>query len=585
MYDLKITNGTIVDGTGARALRRRRRGEGRRRSWRCRESPLDGDAAETIDATGLLVTPGFVDVHTHYDGQATWDPMLEPSSGHGVTTVVAGQLRRRVRAGAPGRREVADQPDGGRRGHPRHRARRGHRLELGDVPRVPRRARPARVRHRRRRAGVARRGARVRDGGAGRGQRTGQPRRDRGDGRHRAGSGGGRCARLLDVAHARPPRDGRPAGARARSPPRTSCSRSGAAMAAGGRAVFELAPMGAAGEDMLAPKQEIGWMCRLADEIGMPVSFALLQVDAAPDLWRELMDESLRAHRRRRAGVPAGRGAAVRDAARVPDAVTASAVGPRTASSPARLSPDDLLAELAKPAVRAQILAEDDVAARPDRAVRRHVPAGAGRRSTASTRSATRPTTSRPPTAPSPRWRRRPASTRSTKLYDVMLEHDAQHLLMLPFFNYAERNHDAIREMLLHPGGCVGAVRRRRALLAHLRRVDSHVHAHALGARPHRGEQLPLEYLVKKQTSDTAALFGLGDRGVLAAGKKADVNVIDFERLSLQHAAPGARPARRRRAAPAGRRRLRRHDGERRGHPPPRRRHRRPPGRLLRGAR
>ena len=45
------------------------------------ESTLDGDAAETIDATGLLVTPGFVDIHTHYDGQATWDPLLEPSSG------------------------------------------------------------------------------------------------------------------------------------------------------------------------------------------------------------------------------------------------------------------------------------------------------------------------------------------------------------------------------------------------------------------------------------------------------------------------------------------------------------------------
>ena len=61
-----------------------------------------------------------------------------------------GQLRRRVRARAPGRREVADQPDGRRRGHPRHRAHRGHRLELGDVPGVPRRARPTPVRDRRR---------------------------------------------------------------------------------------------------------------------------------------------------------------------------------------------------------------------------------------------------------------------------------------------------------------------------------------------------------------------------------------------------------------------------------------------------
>jgi N-acyl-D-aspartate/D-glutamate deacylase len=119
-------------------------------------------------------------------------------------------------------------------------------------------------------------------------------------------------------------------------------------------------------------------------------------------------------------------------------------------------------------------------------------------------------------------------------LYDVMLEHDGQHLLMLPFFNYAERNHDAIREMLLHPGGVSGLSDGG----AHCGLIcDASIPTFMLThwARDRvRGDTLPLEYLVKKQTSDTATLYGLGDRGVLAPGKKADVNVIDFDGLTLR---------------------------------------------------
>src|ERR1043165_1171152 len=94
VFDLKIENGTVVDGTGAdrfqadvaikdgKIVEIRRRGAG--------DPPLEGEAAETIDANGKIVAPGFVDIHTHYDGQVSWDSLLEPSSGHGVTTVVAG---------------------------------------------------------------------------------------------------------------------------------------------------------------------------------------------------------------------------------------------------------------------------------------------------------------------------------------------------------------------------------------------------------------------------------------------------------------------------------------------------------------
>ncbi len=88
MYDLVIRSGDIVDGTGGPVVR----ADVAVRDGRIVTiaPSIDDAAAEAIDATGCLVTPGFVDPHTHYDGQATWDTVLEPSTPHGVTTVVTG---------------------------------------------------------------------------------------------------------------------------------------------------------------------------------------------------------------------------------------------------------------------------------------------------------------------------------------------------------------------------------------------------------------------------------------------------------------------------------------------------------------
>ena len=88
MHDLVVACGTVVDGTGAPA----RTADVAVDDGRISAVGALGSAAarRTIDADGLVVTPGWVDIHTHYDGQATWDDVLAPSAWHGVTTLVMG---------------------------------------------------------------------------------------------------------------------------------------------------------------------------------------------------------------------------------------------------------------------------------------------------------------------------------------------------------------------------------------------------------------------------------------------------------------------------------------------------------------
>ena len=86
-HDLVIRGGTVIDGTGTP----RRNADIGIRGGRIAEiGSISGKGAQEIDAAGAVVTPGFVDIHTHYDGQATWASRMSPSSHHGVTTVVMG---------------------------------------------------------------------------------------------------------------------------------------------------------------------------------------------------------------------------------------------------------------------------------------------------------------------------------------------------------------------------------------------------------------------------------------------------------------------------------------------------------------
>jgi N-acyl-D-aspartate/D-glutamate deacylase len=119
-------------------------------------------------------------------------------------------------------------------------------------------------------------------------------------------------------------------------------------------------------------------------------------------------------------------------------------------------------------------------------------------------------------------------------LYDLMLQHDGRELLMFALLGYSYGNLDDMREMILHPNAALGLSDGG----AHCGVIcDASIPTFMLShwARDRsRGEGLPVELVVSKMTRDTARLYGLGDRGVLAEGFKADVNVIDFDRLNLK---------------------------------------------------
>ncbi|GFG48656.1 amidohydrolase [Mycolicibacterium agri] len=550
MFDLKITGGTVVDGTGAdrfcadvavkdgKIVQVRRRGQG--------DPPLDGNAAETIDATGKIVAPGFVDIHTHYDGQVSWDSLLEPSSGHGVTTVVTGNCGVGFAPVRPGREDwliglmegVEDIPGSaltegitwGWESYPEYLdAIEKHKFAV-DV------------------------GSQIAHGAV------------------RAYAMGERGARNEPAspddiaAMARIVQEGVEAGALGFSTSRTLGHRAidgepvpgtfaaedelfglGRAMAAGGRAVFELAPQGVAGEDIIAPRKELEWMRRLSAEIDRPISFGMIQVDAAPDLWREQLDISAAAH-------AAGSELYPQIAAR-PFGMLFGFPGhhafthrPTFRRLKAQCSREELADRLAEPAVKAAILAEDDLPPDPNKLFDNMfalVQYSLGRIYALGDPPDYEPTEDRTVEKIASERGEDPLST----LYDLMLKDNATSMLMLPFYNYFYGNHDAIREMLLHPAGVVGLSDGG----AHCGMIcDASYPTFLLThwARDRRrGERLQLEYVVRKQSHDTAQLFGLSDRGVIEVGKKADINVIDMDALTLH-------PARMAYDLPAGGQRL-----------------------------
>lgn len=517
-FDLILRGGKIIDGNGGAPFV----GDVAIRDGKIAAiGDVGGDAAREIDARGLAVTPGFVDIHTHYDGQATWDSQLAPSCFHGVTTVVMGNCGVGFAPVAPGQEDfliglmegVEDIP-----GAALHEGIKWSwqtfpeyldtldRLEFSmDVAtQVPHGSVRAYV--------MGQRGA------------DNEP------------------ATADDIeAMAAIVKEGIAAGALGFSTSRTIAHTAitgepvpgtfaaedelfgiGRVLGELETGIFEVAGAGAAGEDIAAPAKELDWMVRLSKEIRRPVTFAMLQVDAAPDLWRELLERSA---------------AAVAEGAEVFPQVAGRPfgflIGHQTEVHPFAACPtfsallglsfEERVARLFDPETKKKILSEASAETSMLLAqLGRLFPMG-------------------DPPNYEPAYEDSIEALASAEdvdpiefFYDRMLEREGRELFLVPLLNYSGGDAEPIREMMQHPRAALGLGDGG----AHCgmicdASIQTFMLTHWVRDRT-RGERIPVEFAVKRMTRDTAELYGLMDRGTIEVGKKADLNLIDLDALRLE---------------------------------------------------
>jgi N-acyl-D-amino-acid deacylase len=519
MHDIVIRGGTIIDGAGTASFTGDLAIEGQRI---VKVGGRHGPARREIDATGLLVTPGWVDAHTHYDGQAMWDPLLAPSCWHGVTTAIFGNCGVGF---APVR--------------PQHR---GALMELMEgVEEIP---------------GIVladglawdwesfpdfldalERRPRALDIGA---QIAHHPLRvyvmgDRAIRLEAANAEDIAQMRLLTMEALR-------AGAFGFTTSRTDSHKTpgGEMVPSRFAATDELLGIGSAlgavgagafgmNSDFDDETAELAWMTQLAKQTGRPVWFLLTDRYDDPERWRRLL-----------AATHAARAQGAQLTAQIAGRPIGVMLGIGTALNPFSIRPsyrelDGLgIAEqrerLADPALRRRILSEKPSAQEVSRL--------AQFRQLITTRWDKFFVMGDPPDyEPADEMSvaaiaAREGRTPDEVAYDYLTEAENR-FLFFPIVNYARGDHEPIREMLTDPATLLGLSDGG----AHCTSiVDAGVPTFMLvhwGRDRRRGPRLPLELLVKRQTSETADFFGLRDRGRLAPGLRADVNLIDFDRLRL----------------------------------------------------
>ena len=512
--DLVIRGGTIADGLGGELFEADVAVTGGRIT---EVGKVAARGREEIDARGKLVTPGFVDVHTHYDGQVTWSQEITPSSQNGVTTAVMGNCgvgfapckpadHRRLIELMEGVEDIPEPvlsagipwawesfPD-----YMEWLSKRSFDVDIG--AQLPHAALRVYV--------MGERGAR-------RDPSTAEDNKAMaalaGDA-VRAGALGFSTSRTLN--HRTSTGDYTPT-LKAGEDELTAIAR---AMQQTGRSVFQFVL------DLSTIHEDLPMMLRVAENTKIPVSFSITQNDKAPRRWRQTLDTIAEA---------SARGLSI--TAQIAARPVGLLLGLEVSRNPFQTLPSyqaiahlplaERLKRLHQPEVRAAILSEtptetdDPLFFRPnyDKMYLLGDP----------------PDYEQPPENALGAQARRQGRRPEELAYDAMLTDDGRGMLYVPFLNYADGNLDATREMLSDPHavpglsdggahcGIICDASFPTYLLTHWTRDRS------------RGEKLSIPFVVAAQSRKTALSVGLTDRGVVARGYKADLNVIDYDRLHL----------------------------------------------------
>jgi N-acyl-D-aspartate/D-glutamate deacylase len=514
-FDLVIRGGTVVDGSGGERFEGDVAISGGRIAA---VGAVRGGGAEEIDARGKLVTPGFVDIHTHYDGQVTWDDRLQPSSWHGVTTVVMGNCgvgfapcraddRDRLIRLMEGVEDIpfpvlAEGLPWNWRSFPDYLdALEARRTDIDFAAQLPHAALRVNVMGER---GANREPATAADIAA---------MAEQARAAMRAGALGFTTSRTLNHRTS----DGQP------TPTLTAAEDELQGIAQGlkraGAGVLQFV------SDFPDPANEFGLMRRLVERSGRPLSFSLVQADRAPDAWKMLLGflEGATAD-----GLPMR--------AQVCGRPVGIMLGLELTLNPFIFHPSyraiakaplaERVAALRDPDFRARLLAEAPAGENP---MARSTLTNFARMWLIATPPDYEQTADNTVAALAARAGRSPAEF----ALDHLLGGGGRNMIYLPFLNYSNDSLEPALAMMRHKDSVLG-----------LSDGGAHVGTICDGSFPtsmlvhwtrdrRRGERLPLEWVVKAQSADTAAAVGLHDRGRLAPGLKADVNVIDYDRLTL----------------------------------------------------